>query len=124
MALTDEFDLSTPWGRTKFARKSAGFKSQADMASKLNMERPAYARYETERVITSEALPKFCEATGINPIWLLTGDGEMITPLTQSKEAEVLKYLREKSAEYAEDPFKSPFLKGAIKIIEDESEGK
>lgn len=73
-----DFDLNTAMGRTKFARRNAGIKSQSKIAEMMGMDRSAFARYETDRVITSENLPKFCEITKVSERWLLTGEGEMI----------------------------------------------
>lgn len=64
--------------RTQIARKSKGL-NQEKMAVALNITRAAYSQYETGRTpIPSRHLTKFCEITGTNPEWILTGRGNMV----------------------------------------------
>lgn len=61
--------------RTKEARLRH-FKSQSDIAEKLQIERARYAKYETERIIAKEYMARFCALTHVSEAWLLTGRDE------------------------------------------------
>lgn len=63
--------------RTKDARKQSKYKTQADIAAALKIERARYAKYETERIIGKELISIFCRLAGVNEKWLLTGQGPM-----------------------------------------------
>lgn len=69
--------LDTMPKRVKFARKEAGFNSQAEMAKKLGKTREAYAWYETSSNMPIEDLPKFHKETKFSIHWLITGEGDM-----------------------------------------------
>lgn len=58
--------------RTKQARKAAGL-TQSETADALGMGRVTYTRYENGFVLPQWRLQKFCEITGINLDWLLSG---------------------------------------------------
>lgn len=58
--------------RVKAARKSIGL-TQVQMAEALGIEWTQYQKYEGRTPMKHEVLPKFCELTGFNPWFLLTG---------------------------------------------------
>ena len=58
--------------RTIAARKAANLERQ-DIADYIGVEYQAYQKYETRSLIPHQYLPKFCEATGIEPDFLYFG---------------------------------------------------
>lgn len=70
-------DLDTMPKRTKYARKEAGYKSQASIAQGMGITREAYAWYETTADMPTDKLALFRDLTGFNTDWLLTGSGPM-----------------------------------------------
>lgn len=69
--------------RTRKARADAGFKTQEDIAKRLNITRERYAKYETERILNKGLISKFCELTGVSEKWLLTGKDEQQVPMSR-----------------------------------------
>jgi DNA-binding XRE family transcriptional regulator len=65
--------------RTKAMRKGAGFK-QAGMAKALGIEAEAYAKYEQRTMLPHHLIAPFCELTGHDPWFLITGKGPAHKP--------------------------------------------
>jgi transcriptional regulator with XRE-family HTH domain len=58
-------------GRTRQARKGAGYATQADMARAMDMDPATYGKYETRTPLPYYLLPAFCSLTGVSADWFL-----------------------------------------------------
>lgn len=62
--------------RLKIARIASGFKTSKDFAEKQAIALSTYCQHETgKRPLSIEQLFFYAELTGVEPTWLLTGDG-------------------------------------------------
>lgn len=72
--------------RIKYIRTSNGL-TQQEMAERLGTPRSNIAGYENGARKPSDAvLSLICREFGINEIWLRTGEGEMLQPVTRDEE--------------------------------------
>jgi len=76
--------------RIKKVRKELGL-TQEDMAKKLGMSRNSIIRYENGEAVPSRKFLKLLEYEfGINPRWILKGEGEMFLPSDYEKKKQEL----------------------------------
>ena len=62
--------------RLKIARIASGFKTSKDFAEKYAIALSTYCQHETgKRPLSIEQLFYYAELTGVEPVWLLTGNG-------------------------------------------------
>jgi transcriptional regulator with XRE-family HTH domain len=90
--------------RLKLLRKKLGEKKgkkrfiQSEMAQLVGVDKQTWWRYEnTSRSPDADVLQKLVQSVNLNPLWLLTGEGEMF--VDQCKECEI-KGVPEASAPY------------------------
>jgi transcriptional regulator with XRE-family HTH domain len=69
--------------RTRDARNK---KSQHDVADAIGVDRVTYTGYETRRTMPQKYIAKFCDFTGVNERWLLTGEGQKMRDEKSSDE--------------------------------------
>ena len=63
--------------------------SQKEFGDALGVSRDVIANYENGRVIPPNSILKLlCSAYSINPVWLETGQGEMVQPVNKEDELE------------------------------------
>lgn len=66
--------------RVRLARQSR-YPTQNPMLTILEIDQGTYKQYETRTPLPHRYIPKFCAATGVSLVWLLTGEGKgPITP--------------------------------------------
>lgn len=69
---TDKEFLADYAGRTKKARKEAGY-TQETMADALGTDRGNYKQYEKRTKLPQKFVARFCELTGVTTQWLMDG---------------------------------------------------
>ena len=62
--------------RLRWARERAGFKSASDAARHLRVSEPTYLGHENGSRGAVRNIQKYARAFRVNPVWLLTGNGE------------------------------------------------
>jgi len=65
--------------RTREMRDGAGF-TQETMAKALHITKDAYAKYERRTLMPHHLIARFCELTGHDPWFLITGKGPAHKP--------------------------------------------
>lgn len=74
--------------RTKEARKFAE-KKHKEVADYLGIDRSTYTNFERDRPMPQEYISRFCELTGINERWLISGKGAKEVDYVEKLEAAV-----------------------------------
>lgn len=70
----------------KHLRKLHGLTQQA-FADAIDVKQTTIASYETGQVKpSSRIISAICQKFGVNQTWLLTGEGEMLRPVTRNEE--------------------------------------
>jgi len=69
------------------AAREARYATQGPMVTILDLDQGTYKQYETRTPLPYRYVPKFCAATGVSMVWLLTGDGKgpEVMPLPEKK---------------------------------------
>lgn len=65
--------------RTKYLREEAGF-TQESMAKALRISKETYAKYEQRTPLPHHLIAPYCEATGHDPWYVITGKGPASKP--------------------------------------------
>lgn len=67
--------------RLALARKRAGFKSQGDLADRIEASRNAVGQWERDETLPDgKSMVQLPGVLGISGHWLLTGEGDMLPP--------------------------------------------
>lgn len=74
--------------RTKEARKFSK-KNPKDISEYIGVDTATYRSYESRRAMPQEYIARFCEFTGVNERWLISGKGQIEANYVEKLEAVV-----------------------------------
>lgn len=86
ITLVNDVDLSTVGKRISYAREVRGIASQQALADLVGVSQSTIGNLEADTRKRPRNLLKLAEALGVNPEWLETGEGPMISPCRDEKQ--------------------------------------